>query len=109
MKYRIFLQESIRQMTEYFDPQTYSLGWNDTKPNGEWTRTGTLSGTSALIKYFPDGECWIMITNTSTWRGPGFTRYTEQLFRKCRERYGSLIPHRNLFMVSSGSQAVTEN
>ena len=105
----ILTKESIRQMTEYFDHQTYSLGWNDTKPNGEWTRTGTLSGTSALIKYFPDGECWIMITNTSTWRGPGFTRYTEQLFRKCRERYGSLIPHRNLFMVSSGSQAVTEN
>ncbi len=104
----ILTKESIRQMTEYFDPQTYSLGWNDTKPNGEWTRTGTLSGTSALIKYFPDGECWIMITNTSTWRGPGFTRYTEQLFRKCRERYGSLIPHRNLFAVSCGSQAVTK-
>mgnify|MGYP003370269762 FL=1 len=104
----ILTKESIRQMTEYFDPLTYSLGWNDTKPNGEWTRTGTLSGTSALIKYFPDGECWIMITNTSTWRGPGFTRYTEQLFRKCRERYGSLIPHRNLFAVSCGSQAVTK-
>ena len=95
--------ESVRQMTEYFDRDTYSLGWNDTKPTGEWTRTGTLSGTSALIKYFPDGECWIMITNTSTWRGPGFTRYTEQLFRKCRERYGSLIPHRNLFWVSNVS------
>ena len=104
----ILTGESIRLMTEYFDAQTYSLGWNDTKPSGEWTRTGTVIGTSALIKYFPDGECWIMITNTSTWRGPGFTRYTEQLFRKCRERYGSLIPHRNLFMVSSGSQAVTK-
>ena len=93
----ILSAESIAEMTEYFDPDTYSLGWNDTKPDGEWTRTGTLTGTSALVKYFPDGECWIMITNTSTWRGPGFTRYTEQLFKKCRELYSPLLPHRDMF------------
>ncbi len=88
---------SVAEMTEYFDKDTYSLGWNDTKPDGEWTRTGTLIGTSALVKCFPDGECWIMITNTSTWRGPGFTRYTERLFRKCRELYSPLLPHRDMF------------
>ena len=88
---------SIAEMTEYFDSQTFSLGWNDTKPDGEWTRTGTFTGTSALVKYFPDGECWIMITNTSTWRGPGFTKYTERLFKKCRELYSPLLPHRDMF------------
>lgn len=88
---------SISEMTEYFDPQTYSLGWNDTRPDKEWTRTGTLTGTSALVKYFPDGECWIMIANTSTWRGPGFTKYTERLFKKCRELYSPLLPHRDMF------------
>ncbi len=99
----IISEESVAAMTEYFDPQTYSLGWNDTKPTGEWTRTGTLGGTSALVKYFPDGECWVMITNTSTWKGPGFTRYTEALFRKCRELYSSSLPERNLFSDISGS------
>lgn len=93
----ILSKESIAAMTEYFDTETFSLGWNDTKPSGEWTRTGTLSGTSALVKYFPDGECWILITNTSTWRGPGLTRYTESLFRKCREKYGHLLPSQDLF------------
>lgn len=93
----IISMESVAEMTEYFDTETYSLGWNDTKPDGEWTRTGTLTGTSALVKYFPDGECWIMITNTSTWRGPGFTRYTEDLFKKCRELYSPLLPHRDMF------------
>lgn len=103
----IISKESIDAMTEYFDPDTYSLGWNDTKPNGEWTRTGTLGGTSALVKYFPDGECWIMITNTSTWRGPGFTKYTEGLFRKCREQFSTAIPSgRNLFECYP---AITEN
>ncbi len=93
----ILSEESIRQMTEYFDPDTYSLGWNDTKPDGEWTRTGTLSGTSALIKCYPDGECWILITNTSTWKGPSFSRYTAELFRKCREKYSGLLPVRDFF------------
>lgn len=100
----IISSASVAAMTEYFDSQTFSLGWNDTKPTGEWTRTGTFSGTSALVKYFPDGECWILITNTSTWRGPGLARYTEALFKKCRELYSSLLPERNLFSAAPGSR-----
>lgn len=93
----ILSPESVMEMTRYIDDETYSLGWNDTKPTGEWSRTGTLSGTSALIKTFPDGECWIMVTNTSTWRGPSQTRYTATLFSELRSKYSELIPHRNFF------------
>lgn len=93
----VISQASVNAMTEWFDERTYSLGWNDTKPTGEWTRTGTLSGTSALVKYYPDGECWIMVTNTSTWKGPGFTRYTAGLFRTLREKYSAKLPARDLF------------
>jgi len=88
---------AVRQMTEYIDTSVYSLGWNDTKPTGEWSRTGSFSGTTALVKYFPDGECWIIINNTSTWKGPYFSRYTENLMNECRERYSALLPSRNLF------------
>lgn len=93
----IISADAVAQMTEYFDKDTYSLGWNDTTPEKGWSRTGTLAGTSALVKYFPDGECWIMITNTSTWRGPGQARYTDALFKQCRELYGDKLPERNLF------------
>ena len=93
----IISKESVDAMTQWFDERTYSLGWNDTKPTGEWTRTGTFSGTSALIKYYPDGECWIMVTNTSTWKGPGFTRYTAGLFRDLRAKYSAALPARDLF------------
>jgi len=93
----ILSSEAIRQMTEYFDQSIYSLGWNDTKPTGEWSRTGSFSGTTALVKYFPDGECWIVINNTSTWKGPYFSRYTETLMNECRERYSAVLPSRNLF------------
>lgn len=93
----ILSPESIGQMTEYFDKETFSLGWNDTNPEKGWSRTGTLAGTSALVKYFPDGECWILITNTSTWKGPGLARYTDALFQQCRELYSPVLPERNLF------------
>lgn len=93
----ILSEEAIGQMTEYFDNETYSLGWNDTNPDKGWSRSGTLSGTCALVKRFPDGECWILITNTSTWKGPGQARYTNDLFRQCRELYSDKLPTRNLF------------
>lgn len=93
----IISNEAFLQMTEYLDKETFSLGWNDTAPSKGWSRTGTLSGTSALVRYFPDGECWIFITNTSTYRGPTQARYTEALFKQCRELYSSKLPERNLF------------
>ena len=93
----IISPESVAAMTEYIDQDTYSLGWNDTKPTGEWTRTGTFAGTSALIKYYPDGECWIFITNTSTYKGPGLARFTSELFDKMRAGCSDKFPKRNLF------------
>ena len=93
----IISKESVAAMTEYFDPDTFSLGWNDTKPTGEWTRTGTFAGTSALVKYFPDGECWVFISNTSTYKGPGLAKFTTELFEKLRASYSDKFPKRNLF------------
>lgn len=93
----ILSKEAIEQMTEYFDKDTFSLGWNDTDPAKGWSRTGTLAGTSALVKQFPDGECWILITNTSTWKGPGLARYTNDLFVSCRSLYSGLLPAKDMF------------
>lgn len=93
----IISKEAINQMTEYYDENTYSLGWNDTHPTKGWNRTGTLAGTSALIRHYPDGECWILVTNTSTYKGPRFTKNTDALFTECRKAYSSKLPAQNLF------------
>ena len=93
----IISKQSADAMVEYFDGATYSLGWNDTNPEIGWTRSGTFSGTSALIKYFPDGECWILVTNTSTWKGPGMSRVTASLFSELRRTFSVNLPARNLF------------
>ena len=93
----IISEEAFKQMTEYLDTETFSLGWNDTNPAKGWSRSGTLAGTCALVRYFPDGECWILITNTSSWKGPGQARYTNDLFKQCRELYSDRLPAKNLF------------
>ena len=93
----IISKESLAQMIEYHDANTYSLGWNDTDPRKGWTRTGTLAGTSALIRHYPNGECWILVTNTRTYKGPRFTKNTDALFTECRKAYSSKLPAQNLF------------
>ena len=93
----IITPESVELMTGYYDKDTFSLGWNDTHPAKGWSRSGTLSGTTALVKLFPDGECWIFISNTSTWKGPRQAKYTDALFRQCRELFSDKLPCRNLF------------
>ena len=93
----IISKESLDMMIEYHDANTYSLGWNDTNPKTGWNRTGTLAGTSALIRHYPNGECWILVTNTSTYKGPRFTKNTDALFTECRKVYSSKLPAQNLF------------
>lgn len=93
----ILLPFSVKQMTNYYDTETFSLGWNDTKPTGEWTRSGSFSGTQALVKTFPDGECWVFLSNTSTWRGSRFARNIAELFDNLRSRFSARLPSRDLF------------
>ena len=93
----IISQESVELMTGYYDRDTFSLGWNDTHPDKGWSRTGTLSGTTALVKLFPDGECWVFISNTSTWKGPRQANYTDELFRNLRKSFSSKLPQRDMF------------
>lgn len=88
---------TVGQMTHFFDKDTFGLGWVDCTPEGEWTRTGSFSGTSALIKVYPDGECWVMVFNTSAWRGSRFTRNTAALIKNLRGRFSSQLPARDLF------------
>lgn len=79
--------DAVFEMTCWFDPHTYSLGWNDTDPRSGWVRTGSFSGTSALLWYFPDGECWAFISNTSSWKGSKFTKNTKALLKNIHEKY----------------------
>lgn len=93
----ILSRESVEQMTREMPNSRFSLGWIFTPNGGRWVRTGTLSGTSALVVKYPDDEMWVMLTNTSTWRGQGFAKESIGVFERLRNKYRDRFPHRNLW------------
>lgn len=93
----VISEESVRDMVRWYDYDTYPLGWISSDICGGRSRTGTLAATNALVKYYPDGECWIMITNTNIFWGSKFSRYTTRLLNKCKEEFSSRLPERNMF------------
>lgn len=76
-------------------PNALPIGWIDLK-EGSWTRTGTLAGTSALMKKQHDGYSWIFVTNTSSWQGAHFPNYINTMMQKAMATV-SQWPDRDLF------------
>lgn len=93
----IISRRSAEAMTREMPDHDFSLGWNYTPKGKPWVRTGSLVGTSALVIRYPDGECWVFITNTSTWKGHAFSHDTMALFERLRKKFGPAMPRRNLF------------
>lgn len=93
----ILSKKSVEFMTREMPDHDFSIGWNFCPKGRPWIRTGSLSGTSALVLRYPDGECWILITNTSTWKGHGFSNDMMRLFERLRQENRDKFPKRNLF------------
>ena len=75
------------------------IGWSKSI-KGNRSRTGALSGSSAILKYNEDGYSWFFVTNTSSWRGSKFPTYIESLFLKTLPKV-SEWPQHNLFDIDS--------
>lgn len=97
----ILNSKSVAAMTREMPNHGFSIGWNFTPNRRPWVRTGSLSGTSAIVLRYPDGECWVLITNTSTWKGHGFSHDTMAFFEKLRKKFGAKMPRRDLFFADS--------
>jgi CubicO group peptidase (beta-lactamase class C family) len=67
----ILSDESIKEMTKS-TRKTRPFGWTGTDKNGFWWRTGTLSGTSALLKREQNGLSWVLVINTTPKYGARF-------------------------------------
>ncbi|MFP4367937.1 MAG: serine hydrolase domain-containing protein [Bacteroidales bacterium] len=65
----ILSRESIRIMTDRALSGGQTIGWARADIQGNWWRTGTLSGTSALVKRQQDGISWAVFFNSSTYMG----------------------------------------
>ncbi len=64
----ILLPETIARMTTSNGSRYDMIGWKGSDGNGTWWRTGTLTGTSALLVRQNNGINWIIVTNTTTWK-----------------------------------------
>ena len=95
----ILKPETIRYMTQSL-PNTMPIGWIETNTQGDWTRTGTLAGTSALMKKQRDGYSWVFVTNTSSWKGSRFPHYINAMMQKAMSTVGQW-PDRNLFELQN--------
>lgn len=93
----IISNESIDSLTAYAKEGRVSRGWSEIDEDGKWRRTGTLSSTHTLIERFPNGECWVMITNSGVWTGHNFSREMTRLISNLRPRYSASMPHRDLW------------
>ncbi len=93
----IISNESIDSLTAFAKDERVSRGWSEIDEQGKWRRTGTLSSTHTLIERFPNGECWVMITNSGVWTGHNFSRSMTQLISDLRSRYGNMLPRRDLW------------
>lgn len=93
----ILSKQSIATLTEHGEDEKRARGWVECTPEGRWTRTGTLSSTHALIERFPDGDIWVVITNSGVWTGHRFNRDLSRMVENLRGRYRQNFPNRNLF------------
>lgn len=78
----ILSPESIREMTRVDPTGLDPLGWRTTNERGEWWRTGTLPGTSALVKRQSNGISWVILSNTSNYKGPRLAIEMDRLMTK---------------------------
>jgi len=91
----IFSQSLINQMVVN-DKLKGPLGWKVVKDNGDWTRTGSMAGTSAIMKRQSNGFAWVVVINSSSWKGPRLPAYVNYMMGKI-EKSIATWPKQDLF------------
>ncbi len=95
-KPNILKASTIAYMTEY-DKRRFPIGWMRTTERNDWSRTGTLAGSSAILKRQSDGYTWVFVTNTSSWSGSSFPSKIDAMIRKALNEVQEW-PDRDLFL-----------
>lgn len=95
----ILQKESVETMTtpakKYLDP----MGWRGVR-KGYWYRTGTLAGTSALMVRKDNGISYVVLFNSSTWKGPMLSTDIRRMMNRALNKTRNW-PEYNLFDLAS--------
>jgi len=95
----ILSPESIEYMTDVYNGFA-PVGWRATLTNGTWWRTGSFSGTTAMMKRMPDGTAWVVLMNSSGWNGPELTSDIDRMMNRFLQRVNQW-PETDLFSYSA--------
>jgi len=89
-------KESINLMTGELGK---FLGWKQEYEDG-WLRTGSFAGTNNVLYRGNDGFEWVVLCNTSSWKGPFFSYDIIRLMKKI-SREIPVWPDKDLFSYSN--------
>ena len=90
---------SIAEMRNITRKGDYALGWaRYNASNGSLIRTGTMSGTCAYIDYRDKGVSYVLLTNTSSYRGASFTNSIGRTVRDAMTRVKEWPTDRDMFV-----------
>ena len=64
----VLKKETILMMTNHEIAGIGLFGWRGADKHGTWWRTGTLSGTTALVMRQKNGINWVILLNTSAYK-----------------------------------------
>ncbi len=98
----ILSRESVEIMTTPVGRGFHPLGWRGVQ-GGERYRTGTLAGSSVLMVNREDGISYVVLFNSSTWKGPMLANDIRSMMHRSISRTAEW-PEYNLFDL-----AVLEN
>jgi len=103
----ILKQETIQQMVRT-KQGLKPIGWIHSSVNGPWIRTGTLTGTSAILKKGENDFSWIMILNTSNKMRHDFTNHMDSVVTRFINEV-KVWPDYDLFNYSRPTPLYTHN
>lgn len=95
----ILKASTIRLMTDE-TRNALPIGWMRTRGDGEWWRTGSMAGTSAMLRKQSNGYTWMFVTNTSSWKG---SRFPNLISGMLKQAFGRVTewPERDMFQTDS--------
>lgn len=95
----VISSESVAEMKRINRKGDYALGWaRYNESTGSSIRTGTMSGTCAYIDHREEGISYVFLTNTSHYRGAGFTNSIGQMIRNAMTRVKDWPADRDMFV-----------
>lgn len=95
----ILSNESLLTMIKPGHGGNRPYGWRGITADGTWWRTGTLAGTSAILKRLDNGISWVVLANTTSRRSRYFNGKVNYIMHNSFEKMQDW-PSQDLFALS---------